>query len=51
MNKLPTPELLGSIISEAVFQLYGFGPSQKICLPFARDVIREAEQVKTFRES
>jgi flagellar motor component MotA len=51
MNKLPNADLLGMMIAETIFTLYGFGPSQSICKPFAQQVIREAEQVKAFRES
>jgi hypothetical protein len=42
---LPSPEILGMMVSEAVFQLFGFGPSQDICKPFAERVIEEADRL------
>ena len=39
------PHLLGTIVSDLVFRVTGFGPSQSICLPFAEKVYDEAEAV------
>lgn len=39
------PSLLAMEISSAVYHIYGFGPSQAICKPFAEQVIAEAQKV------
>ena len=45
-NQLPPDaDILGTMISQFIFMAYGFGPSQDICLPFARQVITEATRL------
>jgi hypothetical protein len=38
-------EMLAMVISEMVFEMFGFGPSKSICEPFAQAVIAEAQAV------
>jgi hypothetical protein len=48
-QKLPDPQILGMLVSECIFRLYGFGPSQSLCQPFAEQVIAEATRVGATR--
>jgi hypothetical protein len=50
MPKLPDEKRLAMVISNAVFNQFGFGPSQSICLPFARQVLREWSTVEKMRD-
>jgi hypothetical protein len=36
---------LAMVISEVIFQMFGFGPSRSICEPFAKEVIAQAQAV------
>lgn len=42
----PNEDLLSTIISDLIFRVTGFGPSKSICLPFAQQVLDEAESIK-----
>lgn len=39
-------EILGMVISDIIFNVFGFGPSKSICDPFAEAVLAEAASVK-----
>lgn len=38
-------QMLGMIVSQMIFEMFGFGPSRSICDEFAEKVIQEAESV------
>jgi hypothetical protein len=42
----PNADILAMIVSDLIFRVTGFGPSKSICLPFAQQVLDEAEAVK-----
>ena len=49
-DNLPNEEELALIISEVIFRMSGFGPSQSICKPFAQQVIAEARQFRKYTD-
>jgi hypothetical protein len=43
-------EKLAMVISDMMYQVFGFGPSKSICEPFAEQVLAEAKVVNYLLE-